>query len=40
MTLLTDEPDRFERALAALEGSFDISEGGARTRPARSSSTG
>ena len=28
MTLLTDEPDRFERALAALEGSFDISEGG------------
>ena len=25
MTLLTDEPDRFERALAVLEGSFDIS---------------
>ncbi|HRI97088.1 MAG TPA: thymidine phosphorylase, partial [Nocardioides sp.] len=28
MTLLTDEPDRFERALAALDGSFDISSGG------------
>jgi thymidine phosphorylase len=28
MTLLTDEPDRFERALAVLEGSFDISQGG------------
>ena len=24
MTLLTDEPERFERALEALEGSFDI----------------
>ena len=24
MTLLTDEPDRFERALAVLEGGFDI----------------
>ena len=24
MTLLTDEPDRFERALAALEGAYDI----------------
>ena len=28
MTLLTDEPDRFERALAALDGAFDISEDG------------
>ena len=27
MTLLTDEPDRFERALAVLEGSFDIEAG-------------
>jgi thymidine phosphorylase len=25
MTLLTDEPERFERALAVLEGAFDIS---------------
>jgi thymidine phosphorylase len=25
MTLLTDEPERFERALAVLEGSYDIS---------------
>jgi thymidine phosphorylase len=25
MTLLTDEPDRFERALAALEGAYDVS---------------
>ena len=40
MTLLTDEPDRFERALAVLEGSFDISEAAGPTTPARSSSTG
>jgi len=25
MTLLTDEPDRFERALAALDGGYDVS---------------
>ncbi len=25
LTLHTDEPDRFERALAALEGAFDVS---------------
>jgi thymidine phosphorylase len=28
MTLLTDDADRFERALAILDGSFDISEDG------------
>ena len=28
MTLLTDEPDRFERAVAVLEGSFDIAADG------------
>ena len=27
LTLLTDEPDRFERALAALDGAYDISAG-------------
>jgi thymidine phosphorylase len=27
MTLLTDEPDRFERALEALEGGYDIGDG-------------
>ena len=26
MTLHTDEPDRFERALAALEGAYDVSD--------------
>ncbi len=26
-TLLTDEPDRFERALASLEGGYDIADG-------------
>ena len=26
MTLLTDEPERFERALAALEGGYDITD--------------
>ena len=34
MTLLTDEPDRFERALAALEGGYDISAEGASYEPA------
>jgi thymidine phosphorylase len=29
LTLLTDEPDRFERALAALEGGYDIEAGAA-----------
>jgi thymidine phosphorylase len=29
MTLLTDEPDRFERALEALEGGYDIGDGAA-----------
>ena len=28
-TLLTDEPDRFDRALASLEGGFDIAEAAA-----------
>ena len=28
LTLLTDEPDRFERALAALEGAYDIAADG------------
>jgi thymidine phosphorylase len=28
MTLLTDEPDRFDRALAVLDGAFDISADG------------
>ncbi len=27
LTLLTDEPERFERALASLEGGFDIGDG-------------
>ncbi len=30
MTLHTDEPDRFERAIAALEGSYDIAPLGSR----------
>jgi thymidine phosphorylase len=35
MTLLTDEPDRFGRALEALEGGFDISgDGGPAYEPA------
>ena len=39
MTLLTDEPDRFERALESLDGGYDIEDGGvvhagaARDRP-------
>jgi thymidine phosphorylase len=28
MTLHTDEPERFERALAALDGAYDIGAGG------------
>ena len=31
LTLLTDEPDRFERALASLEGAYDIEGGAAHT---------
>jgi thymidine phosphorylase len=31
-TLLTDEPERFERALASLEGGFDIGDGAGFTR--------
>jgi thymidine phosphorylase len=31
-TLLTDEPERFERALASLEGGYDISDGASYTR--------
>src|SRR4249919_2228320 len=34
MTLLTDEPARFERALAALEGGYDIDAGAASYQPA------
>ena len=34
MTLLTDEPDRFDRALAALEGAYDIEAGRVVRRPA------
>jgi len=30
-TLLTDEPERFERALASLEGGYDVSEASAYT---------
>ena len=30
-TLLTDEPERFERALAALEGGYDIADGASHT---------
>ena len=26
LTLLTDEPERFERALASLEGGYDIGD--------------
>ena len=32
LTLLTDEADRFERALASLEGAYDI-EAGADHQP-------
>ncbi len=32
-TLLTDEPDRFERALASLEGGFEISDSAVDTAP-------
>jgi thymidine phosphorylase len=31
-TLLTDEPERFDRALASLEGGFDIGDGAGFTR--------
>ena len=30
-TLLTDEPERFDRALASLEGGYDIGDGSAYT---------
>ncbi len=30
LTLHTDEPDRFDRALAALDGAFDIAPPGSR----------
>ncbi len=30
-TLLTDEPDRFDRALESLEGGYDVEDGGAFT---------
>jgi thymidine phosphorylase len=32
LTLLTDEPERFERALASLEGGYDIEDGPGSTR--------
>ena len=38
-TLLTDEPDRFDRALASLDGGFDIGGDGAAYSPIRWSST-
>ena len=31
-TLLTDEPERFERALASLEGGYDIADAGTALR--------
>ncbi|HYO32258.1 MAG TPA: thymidine phosphorylase [Nocardioidaceae bacterium] len=34
LTLLSDDADRFDRAIEALDGSFDISDGGDVTRPA------
>ena len=40
MTLLTDEPDRFERALAVARGLLRHLRRRRRTRPDRSSSTG
>ena len=33
LTLLTDEPDRFDRALASLEGGYDIAPHGAAYTP-------
>ena len=33
LTLHTDEPDRFERALASLEGGYDVSPAARRTCP-------
>ena len=38
-TLLTDDPDRFDRALASLEGGYDIAPAGRRTNPRPWSST-
>jgi thymidine phosphorylase len=34
LTLHTDEPERFERALAALEGGYDVSPPGTAYQPA------
>ncbi|NPC95663.1 thymidine phosphorylase [Nocardioides sp. zg-DK7169] len=34
LTLLTDEPERFDRALASLEGGYDVAAGGAAYEPA------
>ena len=39
-TLLTDEPERFDRALASLEGGFDIGDGASFSARDRSCSTG
>ena len=33
MTLLTDEPERFERALASLEGGYDVEPAGSAYEP-------
>lgn len=33
MTLMTDEPERFERALAALEGGYDVAPAGTAYEP-------
>jgi len=32
-TLLTDTPDRFDRALAALEGGYDVAPAGTAFEP-------
>ena len=40
LTLHTDEPERFERALAALDGGVVVAEAGRRTTRCRWSSTG
>ncbi|MBU2110035.1 MAG: thymidine phosphorylase, partial [Actinobacteria bacterium] len=33
MTLLTDEPERFDRALASLEGGYDVEPAGSAYEP-------
>ena len=40
LTLHTDEPERFERALASLEGGYDVAPDGTSYEPAPSCSTG